>query len=91
MKWSDDLKEQIQYVLCILCIIGAMVMSFLAMYIAPAGIIDTSILWLIAQVLVFCGGLMGINSIHNVQIRKIDGKISEIDSKSTVVSNEGNK
>lgn len=78
MKWSDDLKEQIQYGLCIFCIIGAMVMSFLAMYIAPAGIIDTSILWLIAQVLVFCGGLMGINSLHNIQTRKIDNKINNI-------------
>lgn len=91
MKWSDELKEAIQYGLCIFCILGAMIMSFLAMYITPAGVIDQSILWLIAQVLVFCGGLMGINSLHNVQIKKINGKISEIESKSTVVSNEGDQ
>lgn len=90
-NFSDDLKEAIQYAICIVCVIGAMVMSFLAMYVAPTGVIDQSILWLIAQVLVFCGALIGINSTHNVQMKKINGKITEIESKSTVAGNEGNK
>lgn len=90
-KFSDDLKEAIQYGLCIFCILGAMVMSFIAMYLVPQGIIDSSILWLIAQVLVFCGALIGINSSHNVQMKKINGKISSIESKNTVVGNEGDK
>lgn len=67
----DDIKEWIQYILCLVCIAGAMIMSFLAMYIDPAGEIHNSILWLIAQVLVFCGSLMGINSLHQVQLKKI--------------------
>ena len=90
-KFSDDLKEAIQYGLCIFCILGAMVMSFIAMYLVPQGIIDSSILWLIAQVLVFCGALIGINSTHNVQMKKINGKVAEIESKNTVVGNEGDK
>lgn len=74
---SEDIKEYIQYGICILCVLGAMVMSFLAMYIDPTGEIHDSILWLIAQVLVFCGSLMGINSLHNVHLKKIDQKIGD--------------
>lgn len=74
---SQDLKEWIQYIVCIVCILGAMVMSFLAMYIDPTGEIHQSILWLIAQVLVFSGSLIGVNHLHNIQIRKIDKKIGE--------------
>lgn len=72
---SQDLKEWIQYIVCIVCILGAMVMSFLAMYTDPTGEIHQSILWLIAQVLVFSGSLIGINHLHNIQIQKIDKKI----------------
>lgn len=79
---SDSIKEWIQYILCLVCIAGAMVMSFLAMYIDPTGEIHDSILWLIAQVLVFCGSLMGINSLHNVHLRRI----KEVQTK--VVENE---
>lgn len=78
---SEDIKEYIQYGICILCVLGAMVMSFLAMYIDPTGEIHDSILWLIAQVLVFCGSLMGINSLHNVHVKKIDQKMKEIEEK----------
>ena len=68
---KDEIKELLQYFLCVFCIMGAMVMSFLAMYTDPTGEIHQSILWLIAQVLVFCGSLMGINTLNNIQLRKI--------------------
>lgn len=74
---SQNLKEWIQYIVCIVCILGAMVMSFLAMYIEPSGELHSSILWLIAQVLVFCGSIMGIDSLHNIQVQKIDKKIED--------------
>ena len=71
IKMKDDTKELLQYFLCVFCIVGAMVMSFLAMYTDPTGEIHESVLWLIAQVLVFCGSLMGINTLNNIQLRKI--------------------
>lgn len=74
---SQSLKEWIQYIICMVCILGAMVMSFLAMYIDPTGEIHQSILWLIAQVLVFSGSLIGINHLHNIQTKKIDKKIED--------------
>lgn len=68
---KDDTKELLQYFLCVFCIVGAMVMSFIALYLDPTGEIHESVLWLIAQVLVFCGSLMGINTLNNIQLRKI--------------------
>ena len=71
IKMKDDIKELLQYFLCVFCIVGAMAMSFIALYLDPTGEIHESVLWLIAQVLVFCGSLMGINTLNNIQLRKI--------------------
>jgi hypothetical protein len=71
IKMKDEIKELLQYFLCVFCIVGAMVMSFIALYLDPTGEIHESVLWLIAQVLVFCGSLMGINTLNSIQLRKI--------------------
>lgn len=68
---KESVKEWVQYIICIVCVMGAMIMSFLAMYIKPEGEIDESILWLIAQVLVFVGSIFGINTVNNINIKKI--------------------
>lgn len=78
---NSETKEIIQYCICIICVIGAMVMSFLAMYITPAGEIHESILWLIAQVLVFCGSLVGITAINTGHKKDINKKIDEINER----------
>lgn len=75
---NENIKEWIQYIICIVCLLGAMTMSFLAMYIDPQGQIHDSILWIIGQVLVFVGSMFGISSIHNVQTKKIDAKIKDM-------------
>ena len=90
MKWNDNVKEIIQYGLCIFCIIGAMVMSFLAMYIEPQGELSNSILVLIAQVLVFCGSLLGINSIHNIKLKSTGPNANVIDMQSSASLNNNN-
>lgn len=75
LTFTEDLKEIIQYIICVVCIIGAMVMSFLALYIDPAGEIHNSVLWICGQVLIFVGSIFGINSLHRVNMKKIDAKI----------------
>lgn len=74
---KESTKELVQYIICIVCVMGAMIMSFLAMYIEPEGEIDESILWLIAQVLVFVGSIFGINTVSNINIRKIGNMSKE--------------
>lgn len=91
MKWNDDVKEAIQYGLCIFCIVGAWVMSFLAMYIEPQGELSNSVLVLIAQVLVFCGSLLGINTMHNIHLKSIGANSSVVDMQSSASPNNNNE
>lgn len=65
-----------------------MVMSFIAMYIEPSGVIDNSILWLIAQVLVFCGSILGLanyvgsNTNITKRIDDLERKLFKVDKDS---------
>lgn len=54
-------KELVKQVVSILAFITAVVIGFIALFIPPAGIIDASVLWFTAQLLVFVSGLLGID------------------------------
>lgn len=51
------LKEYIS----IISFISAIIIGFIAVFIPPEGIIDASVLWFTAQLLVFTSGLLGVN------------------------------
>lgn len=48
-------------ILAICSFICSIVIGFIAMFLPPKGIIDTSILWFIAQMLVFAANILGFN------------------------------
>lgn len=54
-------KEVIKAGLSILAFFSAVVIGFIALFIPPTGVIDASVLWFTAQLLVFVSGLLGIN------------------------------
>lgn len=58
-------EKQIRYYLSIASFIGAMVIGMMALWIPPTGIIDASVLWFIAQLLVFTSGLLGVRVYFN--------------------------
>lgn len=43
-----------------ICLLSAIIVGFVAMVIPPSGIIDRSILWFIAQLLLFVASILGI-------------------------------
>lgn len=47
--------------LCIISFAIAIVIGIVALFMPPAGIIDSSVLWFTAQLLVFTSGLLGID------------------------------
>ncbi len=53
--------KTIKAIISIVAFLSAVVIGFIALFIPPAGIIDASVLWFIAQLLVFVSGLLGIN------------------------------
>jgi hypothetical protein len=52
--------NSIKSYIAIFCVICAMVCAFIALYIPPQGIIHSSVLWFIAQTLLFVGSLLGV-------------------------------
>lgn len=61
MKIGRETRETLKFISGFLCLFGAMAMSFLALYITPAGEIHSSVLVLIAQVLVFIASLWSLS------------------------------
>jgi hypothetical protein len=71
--------KTIKQIISIIAFLSAIVIGFIALFIPPTGIIDASVLWFIAQLLVFVSGLLGINfSIDNIkQVAQVVGKKKE--------------
>lgn len=71
-------KEIFEQILSAVCILGAIIISFAALFIPPAGVIHYSVLILIGEVLFFVGAVLGIKSSVLSQIGELNKKISEI-------------
>jgi len=71
--------KTIKQIISIIAFLSAIVIGFIALFIPPTGVIDASVLWFIAQLLVFVSGLLGINfSIDNIkQVAQVVGKKKE--------------
>jgi hypothetical protein len=54
-------NTRIKTIISIVAFISAIIIGFIAMFIPPKGIIDSSILWFTAQLLVFTSSLLGID------------------------------
>lgn len=72
---TDKTKETIKFWAGIVCLIGGIVLSFIALFLPPAGVIHSSVLVLIGEVLTFVGAVWHITDYTKIQIRKIDSKM----------------
>ena len=52
---------KLKKIIAVLSFISAIIIGFIALYLPPTGIIDTSVLWFIAQLLVFTSNIFGFN------------------------------
>ena len=60
--------KTLKAIISVVAFLAAVVIGFIALFIPPTGIIDASVLWFIAQLLVFVSSLLGINlSIDNIK------------------------
>ena len=55
------LKKYMKNIIAIVSFLAAIVIGFIAMFLPPSGVIDTSVLWFIAQLLVFTSNIFGFN------------------------------
>lgn len=56
---SDNVKN----IISVVCMLSAIAIAFVALYCPPVGIIDTSVLWFTAQLMVFVASIIGIKII----------------------------
>lgn len=55
------MKKTLKIIFSIVSFISAIVLGFWAMLIPPPGVIDSSVLWFIAQLLLFTSTIIGID------------------------------
>lgn len=55
------MNDKIKNIISIICTIAAIAIAVIAIYCPPIGIIDTSVLWFTAQLLVFVASIIGVN------------------------------
>lgn len=55
------MNNKIKQLISIIAFLAAIVIGFIALFIPPTGIIDASVLWFTAQLLVFTSGLLKID------------------------------
>jgi len=61
-------NKTLKSLISIISFLAAIAIGFIALFIPPTGIIDASVLWFTAQLLVFTSGLLGIDiSIDNLK------------------------
>lgn len=55
----DMMMKKFKMIISVISFLSAIVIGFIAMFIPPEGIIDSSILWFSAQLLVFTSTILG--------------------------------
>lgn len=54
------MNESVKNIISIVCMVAAIVIAFVALYCPPVGVIDTSVLWFTAQLMVFVASIIGV-------------------------------
>lgn len=72
-----DRKEWIIFGCGVLTLLAGIVLAFIGIYIPPAGIVDGTVLTVIAEFLTFSGSAMGIGSYTQIKMHQIDKKIKD--------------
>lgn len=63
-----------KHIMSIVSFTSAIIIGFIALWIPPAGIIDSSVLWWTSQLLIFTAGILGIDI--NLKNPKSNGKLT---------------
>ena len=71
-------KIYYQEILGFVCVLAAIVLTFISLFLPPPGEIHTSVLVLVGEVLCFVGALVGINVVASNNIQKISSLVKDV-------------
>ena len=60
MKWSNELKEILSYIFASASLLIGFGLTIAGFIVAPLGVIDSSVLWVLGQCLTFTGAICGV-------------------------------
>ena len=66
LNWNPNLKE----LTAIILLTFGIILAFIALLIPPPGEIHDSVLFIFAQILIYCGSIFGIDSYINQKIKR---------------------
>lgn len=76
-KWTAETKEIISFSTAILMLVFAIVIGMYGMWCPPLGEIHESILWVIAQCLIYAGSIFGITNMVKNSCNKIKKELQD--------------
>lgn len=74
MEIKPETRETLKFLAGGVCLLMAIIISFVALFLPPQGIIDSSVLWLIAQALIFVSSLWHLSDYIGLQMNKLKEK-----------------
>lgn len=85
LTWKEQtFKEKISYTFAAACFSLGWIITFIAFFIPPVGIVADGILWILGQSLLFTGAIIGIGQYYNAQTQNFKYEIKKfIKSKDT--------
>lgn len=75
---KPETRESLKFIAGGVCLLMAIIISFIALFLPPQGIIDSSVLWLIAQALIFVSSLWHLSDYLGVQLKRLTIKEKEV-------------
>ena len=82
MTWNKEKKDKLSYCFAGTAFLAGWGLTIAGFLVAPLGIVDDSVLWILGQALIFTGSVIGITMhINNVGAKIKDDLETEIDSK----------
>lgn len=75
MKWDKNTKDKISYGIAVLSFILGMGLTIAGFIVAPLGIIDSSVLWVLGQCLTYSGAVFGVGLYVNNKKEEIHSLI----------------
>lgn len=86
---TQNNKEIVKTFISCAAFLSSVVIGFIALFIPPEGEIDSSVLWFIAQMLLFVSALLGVNlSLDNIGLKGITNVTSDKINDTKIVNHD---
>lgn len=76
-KWDKEEEEAIQYLVAIAMIVFGMILCMMGFWVSPIGVIDTTVLGALGQILLLVGAIFHININYRSKENYFETKVNE--------------